>query len=131
MLLPVTLQAYETEYGKQYALSFYQLWMENKPPNLSWYVYDVIIHSPTKVEFISHRMLDTAFGGVGDENGRFIVECDQSLTRPHIESKARELAREKRRVELAAIETEIIEQYQKDILDEFDNPSEKEAFNEQ
>lgn len=75
-----------SEYG------FRAAFIINKPDELPWYGYDVVINSPTSVTFLVWDMYDNVYGGCGSVIAEFTVEVKSCLTRKFIISKAASLA---------------------------------------
>lgn len=103
------------------AYEFRSSFLASKPDDLSWYGYDVIIHSRTNVEFVVYSMRNSFSGGLGREIARFSAKVPASMTNAEIERRALHLATIKREAELHAVETEIILDYAAAILKQIDS----------
>lgn len=104
------------------ASQFKNTFMKVKPAGLTWYGYDVIIHSPTEIEFVVFEMYDNFSGGVGNEIARFTATVSRSVTDRDIRSRSMELAVDRRRHELCEAEAEIINRYANEFLAALDRP---------
>lgn len=91
--------------------SFRQTFMDYKPRGMSWYAYDVIVTSPSEVEFVAYGIFCPAKGGVGDEITRFKADVPASLTCQSIKHQAERLALAFRKKELAGAENLIVSGY--------------------
>lgn len=94
---------------------FQRLFLSNKPDGLIWFAYDVIINSPTEVEFVVYNMADSCYGGVGAKIASFSAVASVDTTRDAIERRIRAIATERRNAELQAAESIIIDGYADDI----------------
>lgn len=95
---------------------FYQTFMANRPKGLTWYAYNVVVKSPTEVEFVVFDMEDMATGGIGDEIGRFEATVDASVTLVAMTRHAHELATLQLYDERVAEERRIVAGYAAEIL---------------
>lgn len=96
---------------------FQKAFIRTRPSKLSWYCFDVCIHTPDTIEFIAYGMADPVYGGKGKVLAQWQCQVNPSLTLPHIEHKCFELAREQRRIELQASEEQIVGKLAKAYLD--------------
>ena len=116
-MFPFTIKAIEHPHHTHSDHRFRHV-MRTLPKSESWFAYDVIIHSPTEIEFVTYGMRDTCYGGIGTERERIKTTVPASLTRQAIETKAFKLAEKRRADELAEIERLIIARYADEILTE-------------
>lgn len=77
----------------------------------SIYCFDVVILSPTEVEFICFDMLDNLYGGRGKKFHQFKVECPREIIEPYISERLVERAIARRNAELELKEMEIVAGY--------------------
>lgn len=108
---PFTLHAYETPHFTSSPAGFREAWMRIRPEGMSWFAYDVVIQSPTLIEFVIYGMRDTYSGGKGAEKGRFETEVDASITNKAICDRINMIAEGIRQQELANLELQIITDY--------------------
>lgn len=113
---PVTLPAHETRHFTSSAPDFREVFLKVKPDKLGWYAYDVIINSPTEVEFYVYGMRDNTYGGVGSIVGIFPAKVARKVTKKAINNRAVEMATHQRLAELAEEENKIIAGYAAKIL---------------
>ncbi len=96
---------------------FRDIFLKEKPEELIWYSYDVIILSPTLIEFVVYGMQSSLFGGVGDELLRLKVLCDLELIRRPITEHALKVSRFKLEVLIEVLKTRIAKSYATELLD--------------
>ncbi len=119
-IFPIELYAYEGEHYTSSAFEFrkdFQKAFDDQRATGSikhYFAYDVIIHSKTNVSFVVYDMRDNIYGGIGAKLGTIDATVDPSVTEKAIKDRIYRLAKERRRVELAIIEEDIIEQYAED-----------------
>jgi hypothetical protein len=95
---------------------FRNVYNANRPKDKSWYAYDVVVKSPSLVEFIVYDMHDMCYGGLGKEIRRFEAKVHPELTRKSIERRAGMFALERRDRELVEQERAILLRYRDEIL---------------
>jgi hypothetical protein len=115
-LFPFTLYAEETPHFTSSSYDFRGVFLANKPAELTWFAYDVVIHSPTRIEFMVYDMRDTFFGGLGNIIANFSATVPATLTLKHMERQAMRLARARREEELLEAERKIMRGYAADYL---------------
>lgn len=71
---------------------FRSIFIINKPDDLSWYGYDVVIHSPTEVTFDVWDMYDNVYGGCGEVIAEVKATVKPVITRKYIVAKAAHIA---------------------------------------
>lgn len=76
---------------------FRELYQKTRDPDVTWYGFDVIVHSRVKVEFITYDMKDSVYGGLGKEIHRHTVDVDREVTEKPILQRIGELAEERER----------------------------------
>jgi hypothetical protein len=107
---PFKIACYDTGHFVQSPYEFRKPFLANKPEGHVWYGYDVIVKSPTEVEFVTYDMRDS-YGGLGRENGRFEATVDEAVTKEAIERRLNALAKEVRLRELERAEAKIVSDY--------------------
>lgn len=117
-MFPFTLKARETPHFTSSPYDFRKAFLANKPESLSWFAYDVVVASPTDVEFVVYDMRDFCRGGIGKEIARFEAKVGRGVTRASIEHRALYLAQERRNAELEAAEAEVVRTYAAEIMAE-------------
>jgi hypothetical protein len=115
-LFPVRLSAHNNNGNGGGNYGFRSLFHNTKRPHQIWYAYETLIHSPSDVEFVVFDMLDSVYGGVGNEIYRYRTPADPAITMPEIRGAAISLAEEIRKRELNRAEDEIIARYAESIL---------------
>lgn len=71
---------------------YYSLFVNHKPDGLTWYACDVVVNSPTQLEFVMYGMADYFYGGVGDEVARFCLAVDRDVNSAALIRRSVELA---------------------------------------
>jgi hypothetical protein len=110
-VFPITLRC--TPDG-HYPYGWRETFLAAKPAKMVWFAFDVIIHTPTGVEFIAYSFDELHFH-VGDEIGRFHVDVSRDLTENDINRKILILAKNRRLKELEDEELKIINRYADEI----------------
>lgn len=108
---PFTLRASETPHYTYSPHAFRKTFLEVKPEGLTWYAYDVIIYSPTKITFVVYDMRDTSYGGIGKEITRIDAKVSVEITAQACNERMFALARDVRQQELDASELQMIGSY--------------------
>lgn len=108
---PFTLAAYETPHFTRSPYDFRAAYLANRPKGESWYAYDVVVKSPTEVEFIVYDMRCNLSGGIGKEARRFKCTVAPEVTAPSIERRVQAMAVLVRQQELDRIEQAAIGGY--------------------
>lgn len=93
--------------GPSYARAFVAI----KPAGMSWYSFDMIIHSYSEVEFIVYDMRDTVTGGIGNVIATFKATVPPELIEGEIAQIIKNRAHDFRMQELANRETVVINRY--------------------
>lgn len=99
------------------AYDFKGLFLATKPKDTTWYAYDVVVLSPSRVEFIAFGMRDSYHGGVGEVIGRYAAEAPSSVMRPSLVDRALKLGKQRFLREQELRDTEIIATYANELLD--------------
>lgn len=115
-LFPFCLFAEETPHFTSSERDFQQTFLATKPADMSWFAYDVVILSPTQIEFIVYNMRCIASGGIGEPIANFSATVPAVLTLKHMERRAFSLARARRDEELLEAERKIVKSYAADYL---------------
>ena len=116
---PIHINAEETPHFTSSSYKFRPLFLANKPTGMSWYAYNVIIHSPTNVEFVVYDMFCSARGGIGKEVGSFEATASAELTAPYIQKHAVSIAQYRIDEERRAANKLILKNRAEDVLAEF------------
>ena len=107
-VFPVTREANDKGWS---AYQYREAFRAARPPKLTYYAYDVIIHSRTEVEFIAYDMRDNLMGGLGDEIGRFKATVPANLTKDDVERAIISAAALRLAAERAADDRRLIQAY--------------------
>lgn len=91
-VFPFTIRAVETRHFTSSSIQFRKTFLDGRPEGETWYAYDVIVHSRTKVEFVVFGMRDLLYGGIGDEVFRFEEVVDAKLTKRPYDKRVYDLA---------------------------------------
>ncbi|WP_353645728.1 hypothetical protein [Mesorhizobium sp. WSM2239] len=118
-IFPITLPCNNRGWS---APEFRSTFLSAKPADLTWYSYDVIIHSRTLVEFVVYDIRCSSTGGRGAEKARFNTYVLRGLTTYTVKQKARRLAEERRAKELFEKEEAIIKRYMAEIVNQLVYP---------
>lgn len=115
---PFTLKCRDRGGYVQSPTEFRHVFFEARPKDASYYAYDVIVKSPRHIEFVVFGMHCPVRGGLGRETYRVDVDnLDPETSKSALSSRAKELARKRRKQELDDIEAGIIQRYSKEILE--------------
>lgn len=114
---PFTLRAQETLNYTYSPHAFREAFLSAKPEGMSWYAYDVIVRSPTKITFVVYDMRDMTYGGIGGEIGRVDWIVDPKITGQAMNDRMFALARDVRQQELEAAEMKVVAGYADQIRD--------------
>lgn len=118
LVFPFTLSAHDNGHFVSSPRGFDAAFKAAKPEGLSWYAFDVTVHSPTEVTFTPYGMACMAYGGIGAAKPSFSAVVTAEVTRPAIVRVATNLARWRRKAELEAAEDAIVAAYASKILAE-------------
>jgi hypothetical protein len=91
---------------------FQALFDQHRRKDQSYYAYDVIVKSPTTVEFSVRDMISCSQGGIGRELYSFeLHDVDEDITAPAIKRHATQMAQQVRDWELRREEERRIADY--------------------
>lgn len=116
-MFPFTVGAIETPGYTSSPYDFRKAFSANKPEGVVWYAYDVVVKSPTLVEFVVYSMRDMCFGGIGEQIATFDAIVDRSVTGPAMLREATRTAQYRRFQELEAAEAAIVARYAREIIE--------------
>lgn len=108
-IFPFTLYCDDRHGGGPH--EFRATFTEVRPFDRTCYCYDVVIHSPTRVEFVAFDMLDMCSGGKGEKCFTCEAVVDVSLTKRFIDREIMFEAALRREAEIRRSEAAIIEQH--------------------
>lgn len=87
---------------------FRKVFYSVKPKDFTFYAYDVVIRSRTKVTFNVFDMADNFYGGVGKKIAEYEAKVTSDMTKPHIDKKLMYLAEMIRAEEIEKAEKALI-----------------------